>query len=66
MNRVQEVFEYIKKSVKDNGFPPSSRQIADELKIDYETEVRPAIDSLIADGKIVVNNVKEIVIDVLD
>ena len=40
--KLNKIFDYIKDFFKKNNFPPSIRQIAEDLKYDVETEVKPA------------------------
>lgn len=66
MEHLEDIYNHIKNHIKKEGFPPSGRQIADALKLDYELEVKPAVDQLILEGKIKVNEMKTKIIDILD
>ena len=50
--KLNKIFDYIKDFVKKNNFPPTLKQIAEELRYDVEMEVKPAIEELVAKGKI--------------
>lgn len=59
MDNIEKVYNHIKTFVTENGFPPSARQVAEELKLDYETEVSPAIEELLAKRRIVIEKNKD-------
>ena len=50
--KLNNVFEYIKDFVNKNNYPPTVKQIAEELKYNEVTEVKPAIDELVKKGKL--------------
>lgn len=50
--KLNKILDYIKDFVKRNNFSPTIKQIAEDLKYDVETEVKPAIEELVAKGKI--------------
>lgn len=56
MDITEKVYNFMKSSVDKNGFPPSIRQIADELNIP-DREVRTAIEQLEKSGRIKITDV---------
>ncbi len=66
MEHMQDIIDYLKDFMKEKGFPPSARQIADELKLDYEEIVKPAMEKLVEEGKIVIDKAKDRVIEILE
>lgn len=66
MSYIQEIYENIKDSINKKGFYPSGKQIAEDLKIDYETEVKPAIAKLVEEGKVKIDEIKDKIIEILD
>ena len=60
------IFGYIKDFFKKNNFPTSIRQIAEDLKYDVETEVKPAIEELVAKGKIKFESEKDRIIEIIE
>lgn len=66
MNNVEEVYSHIKDFIEEKGFPPSARQIANELKLNYENEVVPAIEELKDKGRILFEETKDTIISIID
>lgn len=64
--KLNNIFDYIKDFVKKNNFPPTIKQIAEELKYDAETEVKPIIDELVTKGKIKIESVKDRIIEIIE
>ena len=64
--KLNKIFDYIQDFVKKNNFPPSIRQIAEDLKYDVETEVKPAIEELVAKGKIKFESAKDKIIEIIE
>ena len=64
--KLNKIFGYIKDFVKKNNFPPTIKQIAEELKYDVETEVKPAIEELVAKGKIKFESAKDKIIEIIE
>ena len=64
--KLNKILDYIKDFFKKNNFPPSIMQIAEELKYDVETEVKPAIEELVAKGKIKFESAKDKIIDIIE
>ena len=64
--KLNNIFDYIKDFVKKNNFPPTVMQIAEELKYDVETDVKPAIEELIAKGTIKFESAKDRIIEIIE
>ena len=64
--KLNKIFDYIKDFVKKNNFPPTVMQIAEELKYDAETEVKPIIEELIAKGKLKIESAKGKIIEIIE
>lgn len=60
------IFEYIRDFINKNNYPPTVMQIAEELKYDVETEVKPAIDELVRKGKLKIESAKAKIIEVIE
>ena len=52
--------------LRKNNFPPTVMQIAEELKYDVETEVKPAIEELVAKVKIKFESSKGKIIEIIE
>lgn len=66
MEHMQEIFEYLRRLVKEADLPHSIKKIADELKLDYEKIVRPIIDRMVLEGKVKLDETKEKIVEILD
>ena len=66
MEDMNNIYDHIKNHIKEKGFPPSGTQIAESLKMDYEKEVKPAVEKLVKKGKIKVDEAKEKIIEILE
>ena len=64
--KLNKIFDYIKDFFKKNNFPPTVMQIAEELKYDVKTEVKPAIEELVAKGKIKIESAKDRIIEIIE
>lgn len=64
--KLNKIFDYIKDFVKKNNFPPTIKQIVEELKYDVETEVKPVIEELVAKGKIKFESAKDRIIEIIE
>lgn len=64
--KLNKIFDYIKDFVKKNNFPPTLKQIAEELRYDVEMEVKPAIEELVAKGKIKFESAKDRIIEIIE
>lgn len=64
--KFDKIFDYIKDFVKKNNFPPTVMQIAEDLKYDVEKEVKPAIEELVAKGKIKFESAKDRIIEIIE
>lgn len=60
-----KIFEYIKDFISKNNFPPTIKQIAEELKCE-ETEVKSAIERLAAEGKIKFESIRDRIIEIIE
>lgn len=64
--KLNNIFDYIKDFVKKNNFPPTIKQIAEELKYDVETDVKPVIEELVAKEKIKFESAKDRIIEIIE
>lgn len=64
--KLNKIFDYIKDFVKKNNFPPTLKQIAEELRYDVEMEIKPAIEELVAKGKIKFESAKDRIIEIIE
>ncbi|MCI8326515.1 MAG: hypothetical protein HFI37_01915 [Lachnospiraceae bacterium] len=65
MDNVEKVYEHIKSFMEEHGFPPTTKQIADSLKM-VEKEVKSALDELEKAGRLMIEKAKYKVIEVLE
>ena len=63
---MNNIYDYTKDFVKKNNFPPTVMQIAEELKYDVETDVKPVIEELVANGKIKFESAKDRIIEIIE
>lgn len=64
--KLNNIFDYIRDFINKNNYSPTVMQIAEELKYDIETEVKPAIDELARKGKLKFESAKDKIIEIIE